>query len=164
MGPSDETRREVTVDELTGLQNRHGLLRAAGPILALADRIGIDMTLGCFDVNGLKTINDEHGREAGDRAIRAAAELLCSCFRAADVVARIGGDEFVVLFAVTDTEGATIAAARLIEAIAAHNAATDEPFQLAIACGFAVRAPRGAGIDRLLEEADAVMYQHKNAR
>ena len=156
-------RQQSTVDELTGVQNRRGFQRAAGPLLALADRVSLPMTLGYFDVNGLKAINDIHGHDAGDRVIAAAARLLARCFRAADVVARLGGDEFAVLFAGTDAGGAAAATARLTEAIAAHNEQSKEPFDLAIAVGFATRHPGGIGVEDLLAEADAAMYRDKHS-
>lgn len=154
-------RVRANVDELTGLQNRRGFLQAAEPLLRLADRADVTMTLGFFDVNGLKRINDTFGHDAGDQAIVATGELLGACFRSADVVARLGGDEFVVLFVVAGVEGAAIAAKRLDDAIADRNARGDLPFELSVAAGFIERAPNGHTVEELLAEADAAMYERK---
>jgi diguanylate cyclase (GGDEF)-like protein len=159
-----DARVRTTVDGLTGLQNRAGFVQAGEPLLRLADRTGTVMTLGFFDVNGLKQVNDTLGHDAGDRAIAATAELLGDSFRSADVVARLGGDEFAVLFGVTDSRGAAAAVARLEAALAARNARGDLPFQLGVASGFVERPPGGESLDRLLARADAAMYERKQRR
>jgi diguanylate cyclase (GGDEF)-like protein len=156
-------RVRANVDALTGVQNRRGFLEAAAPLLRLADRAGAVMTLGYFDVNGLKGINDRLGHEAGDRAIAETGRLLGSCFRTADVVARVGGDEFVALFVVTGSEGAAIAAGRFVEAMEQRNATADLPFPLSVAAGFIERQPGGETIDELLARADQAMYERKRA-
>ena len=153
-------RVAATLDDLTGVQNRGGFMRAAAPLLRLADRSGMTMTLGFFDVNGLKRINDELGHEVGDTAIASVARLLKDCFRSADVIGRLGGDEFAVLFAATDETGATIAAERFEGALAAHDDAA-LPVKLKVAAGFIERRPGGAGLDDILAQADALMYERK---
>jgi diguanylate cyclase (GGDEF)-like protein len=157
-------RVRANVDELTGLQNRRGFFEAGRALLSLADRASVAMTLGYFDVDGLKEFNDTLGHEAGDQAIAATADLLRSCFRRADIIARIGGDEFVVLFAVTDVGGATQATQRVHESLAQLNDQGDRPFTLSVACGFIERIPGTATIEALVAEADAVMYERKRIR
>ena len=154
-------RVRANVDEMTGLQNRRGFMQAGEPLLRLADRAKVTMTLGFFDVNGLKTINDTLGHEAGDLAIATTGRLLASCFRSADVVARLGGDEFVVLFVVADVAGSTKATTRLLAAVDERNARGDLPFTLSIACGFIERAPGADTVEQLLARSDSAMYEHK---
>jgi diguanylate cyclase (GGDEF)-like protein len=158
------SRLRATVDELTGVQNRQGFSRAAEQLLQLADRAGVTMTLGFFDVNGLKQINDELGHEAGDRAIAETGRLLHTTFRTADVVARIGGDEFAVLFAGSDADGSKIALERFCVALAELNRSAGLPFELAVAAGFAERPPGGSSLEQLLAQADAGMYSDKVRR
>ncbi|MBI5488145.1 MAG: diguanylate cyclase [Deltaproteobacteria bacterium] len=88
---------ESLTDELTGLYNRRGFLRIGAQFLDGAKRRGCGAWLLFADIRGLKRINDRFGHVAGDRALRAAADLLRGSFRSADVVARLGGDEFTVL-------------------------------------------------------------------
>ena len=135
-------------------------MKAAGPLLRLADRAGITMTVGFFDVNELKQINDQLGHDAGDKAIASVARLLRGCFRSADMIGRLGGDEFAVLFAVTDETGAASAAARFQEALDAH-AEPELPVKLTVAAGFITRPPGGAALDDLLAQADILMYENK---
>jgi DNA-binding LacI/PurR family transcriptional regulator len=84
-------------DELTGLYNRRGFLTLAEHLFKAQYRKGQEMTLFFGDLDGLKTINDTWGHEAGDEAIRTVARALLDAFRMEDVAARLGGDEFVVL-------------------------------------------------------------------
>lgn len=154
-------RVQATVDELTGVQNRRGFLHAAEPLLRLADRVGVTMTLGYFDVNGLKAINDTLGHEAGDAAIAETGRLLSASFRSADVIGRLGGDEFAVLFAVTGPGGAASAFRRFEAALIDRNRTTDSPFWLEVAVGFTEREPNGARLAELIANADALMYERK---
>lgn len=156
-------RLRSTVDALTGVQNRLGFVQAGTPLLRLADRAGVTMTLGFFDVNGLKQINDELGHEAGDRAIAQTGRLLSATFRTADVLARLGGDEFAVLLAASDEAGAATAGRRFAAALADLNACGELAFELGVAAGFAERAPGGGTLDLLLAEGDRRMYRDKNA-
>ncbi len=85
------------LDDLTGLYNRRGFLTLAEQQLGLARRMGRGVALVFADVDGFKAINDTLGHLAGDRALRRVARALRDTFRGSDVVARFGGDEFIVL-------------------------------------------------------------------
>ncbi len=85
------------LDDLTGLYNRRGFLTLAEQQLGLARRMGRGVALVVADVDGFKGINDTLGHPAGDRALRRVARALRDTFRGSDVVARFGGDEFIVL-------------------------------------------------------------------
>lgn len=153
-------RIAATTDHLTGIQNREGFIKAAVPLLGLVDRVKMTMTVGFFDINGLKGINDRFGHGAGDKAIASTARVLKGCFRAADVLGRLGGDEFAVLFADTGKDGAAAAARRFEEALTAH-AEPELPFAISVAAGFVARRPGGPPLDAILLRADAVMYARK---
>ena len=155
-------RVAATVDHLTGVQTRGGFVKAATPLLQLADRAGMVMTLGYFDVNGLKRINDEFGHDVGDAAIASVGRLLRHCFRSADVIGRLGGDEFAVLFAATDEQGSAKAVDRFQRALADH-AERHLPVKIGVAAGFVERQPEGAALEALLSEADALMYDDKRS-
>lgn len=153
-------------DELTGLFNRRGFLTLAAQQLKHLDRTGSSALLFFADLNGMKQINDALGHDAGDGALRALAHVLRGTFRDADVLARLGGDEFVVLAHSADPDTAEALTARLQANVARHNAATGErPFRLSVSCGSAFydgRHPRG--LDEVLAEADARMYEQKRIR
>lgn len=94
------------VDPLTGLRNRRGLDHDLAQRIALAKRGGRPLTVVVGDLDGLKQINDRDGHGAGDGALRAFAAALDSALRAGDTAYRIGGDEFLLLLADTDSREA----------------------------------------------------------
>lgn len=91
-------------DELTGLYNRRGFITMAQQQLKIALRTGTPLLLFFIDLDDLKTINDNLGHQAGDQALVAAARILKSTFREADILGRIGGDEFAILAIVEPRE------------------------------------------------------------
>lgn len=94
---NEEIHRLSLTDELTGLQNRRGFMLLAEQLIRSARRSKSLVWLMFADLDGLKPINDQLGHEAGNKLLRAAANVLRETFRELDVVARIGGDEFAVL-------------------------------------------------------------------
>lgn len=152
-------------DELTGLLNRRALLERGAELLGRCDATGRSALCFFADVNGLKTINDELGHDAGDAVIRDVGKLLAATARDTDLVARLGGDEFVVLGSVSSTAGADALADRLGERIALHNASADRPYRVSVSIGSDVFEPKsGATVEVLLAGADAAMYEKKRSR
>ena len=150
---------QATLDELTGIANRRGFNTVAGHMLSLCERAGVSAELVYFDVNGMKIINDTYGHDAGDALLKHFAGLLLKSFRSADVVARVGGDEFVVLITAAD-KPARETLARLEELAAAED--RDILDQLAFSVGTAKSDPRDkVTVERLLADADADMYANK---
>lgn len=88
----------VVQDDLTGLKNRRYLHQFLGQIVQLAEKKHLRITLLLFDIDNFKKYNDLYGHTIGDQVLRQAAELIQRCCRAHDVVARVGGDEFAVVF------------------------------------------------------------------
>jgi GGDEF domain-containing protein len=88
----------ATTDDLTGLKNRRYILEFAGQALERARQNSGRMTLLLFDIDNFKHYNDVYGHLAGDEILRQAGILMCRCCRPLDVVGRIGGDEFAVVF------------------------------------------------------------------
>ena len=103
-----ELRRMAFNDILTGLYNRQGFFHLAERELVTAKRSKQKMILLFADFDGLKLINDTFGHPKGDKALIAAADILREVYRESDIIARIGGDEFVVFFAY-QTEGSEVA-------------------------------------------------------
>jgi diguanylate cyclase (GGDEF)-like protein len=108
-------------DELTGLYNRRYVMQRLEEELARQRRSPGTMSVAMVDLDGFKRVNDQEGHEMGDAVLRAVATALLAATRKADVVARYGGDEFVVILPSTDAEGALHAGARIIDG--ARNAA-----------------------------------------
>jgi GGDEF domain-containing protein len=88
----------ATEDDLTGLKNRRYLHQFLAQVLALARQYQFSVTLLLFDIDNFKQYNDQHGHAVGDQVLLQAGRLIRRCCRAHDVVARIGGDEFAVVF------------------------------------------------------------------
>jgi diguanylate cyclase (GGDEF)-like protein len=102
-------------DELTGLYNRRYVMQRLEEELARLKRSPGVMTVAMVDLDGFKRVNDQEGHDMGDAVLRAVAGALLRATRKPDVVARYGGDEFVVLLPNTETDGAQAVGARIID-------------------------------------------------
>lgn len=152
-------------DETSGLLNRRGFLNAGRDLLNTADRLGQHVLLLFMDFDNFKSINDQYGHAQGDLAITDAAKILLKTFRKADVIARVGGDEFAVLALVREPELGNVLTQRLDEEIGAHNASGTRPWTLSVSVGSAWSSPqKPLTFEELLERADSVMYAKKRAR
>ena len=132
-------------------------------MLALCSRLGRPVTVLYVDLDGFKRINDTYGHTAGDEALRRMARALRDNFRASDVIARVGGDEFVVLCSSTAPAEVPQLLERLAAAVQASNRAT--PWTLAYSVGHLDYDPtRHPDVASLVADADAMMFQVKAAR
>jgi len=116
-----------------------------------------------LDVDNLKPANDTLGHQAGDALLRRAAEVLKEAFRAEDIIARVGGDEFAVLLVGANEETLKGVLARLGKAIARDNETRPEP-RLSLSAGFAIATQAPFQHEALFQAADRAMYQDKIAR
>jgi diguanylate cyclase (GGDEF)-like protein len=158
-------RDQSLVDELTGLYNRRGLLALAETHLPAARRAGRKVLLVYADLDGLKRINDRLGHHQGDVAITKTAEILRSTFRRSDVIARMGGDEFVVLAigAAEDTEATLLL--RLRAHVDAFNATSMLPFRISLSAGIVgFVGDQAPALEEMLARADQLLYEKKRAR
>ena len=154
--------RLSTRDELTGLLNRRGFFMSAKPLATMAERAGRAFVVFFADMDGLKTINDTHGHQSGDEAIRDAAWILGQSFRSADIVARIGGDEFAVLAPEAGPESLEIMLRRLTSWQEERNRSSNRPFRVSLSVGgVAWTASEPRTLEGLLAEADAAAYRAK---
>ena len=147
-------------DSLTGLYNRAYFQEE---LRRLNDGRYAPLAVIVCDVDGLKLYNDSFGHLLGDRLLKKAAELLTKTFRAGDVVARIGGDEFAILLSRISRETVEKALVRLQDSIDADNEKNDE-FLLSISTGVAYSFSKNANLTQLFREADNNMYREKNKR
>jgi diguanylate cyclase (GGDEF)-like protein len=118
------------------------------------------------DLDDFKRINDQHGHQAGDRVLRTIAGALRAAVRTGDVVARYGGDEFVVLMPDTDEGEAETVAQRAEAAVGdlRHPMPDDSAVQVTCSVGLALHPRDGRSGKELLRAADARMYHSKRAR
>jgi diguanylate cyclase (GGDEF)-like protein len=160
----EEQLRALTLtDDLTGVHNRRGFLAVAEQQLKLARRNKRELVLLFVDMDDFKSINDRYGHPEGDAALRTAAQILRGTFRDSDVVARMGGDEFVVLAADTGSSQAIVD--RLARSLDQHNAAATRPYRLSFSVGVARFDPAAPpSIEELLATADAMLYEQKRLR
>jgi diguanylate cyclase (GGDEF)-like protein len=152
-------------DELTGLNNRRGFFTLAEQQLKIANRSKKEMFLLYADLDGLKIINDTFGHDEGDKALVETAALLRDAFRESDIIARMGGDEFVVLAVdVSDARPATMAQ-RIREKFAERNARPGQRFVLSISQGMVCYDPeKPCSAPDLVSSADKLMYEEKVAK
>jgi len=150
-------------DELTGLPNRRGFLEAAELELHHAERSGHQLAIVLADVDRFKTINDTHGHATGDEVLRQVATRLRGVLREQDLVARWGGEEFILLLPDTDLRGAVYVAEL------ARRSFESEVFEIggvtlsaSLSLGVAEHRP-GARVDATLVEADRALYRAKEA-
>jgi diguanylate cyclase (GGDEF)-like protein len=151
-------------DPLTDLPNRRYFERELKRSLAYVKRYGTSAALIYIDLDGFKHINDRHGHAAGDTVLKAVAMVLARHARESDLVARIGGDEFVMLLWNCTEQDAQFKAEALEGAIA-RTTATHAGATLAVgaSCGATSLLPLDRPAD-LLERADRAMYKRKTAR
>ena len=145
-------------DPLTGLPNRQLFVDRLAQALKHSRRTGLPMALLYVDLDRFKAMNDTHGHQFGDAVLREAAKRLTACVRESDTVARIGGDEFVVVLGdLSDPANAAAVAAKIREALLAPD--LPEGLYLAGASiGIAVSPRDGRDQDSLLSAADRAMY------
>ena len=153
------------VDELTGLYNRRGFMAVAEQQLKIAERARKEMILLFADLDNMKKINDTLGHQEGDLALAAAASVLRKSFREADIIGRIGGDEFVVLAVETGAAGSEPLLARLEANLARENDERNVPTALSFSVGMVHYDPEHpSSLQGLLDRADRLMYQNKRKK
>jgi diguanylate cyclase (GGDEF)-like protein/PAS domain S-box-containing protein len=149
-------------DELTGLPNRALLVDRMTHALAVSERTNQPIGVLFIDLDGFKTINDTLGRPVGDTALTKVAERLTAIVRPGDTLARIGGDEFVMLCAGTDgARGATAVARRILEAFARPFVLEGREIEIGASIGIAT-SMGSEDPDRIIELADTAMYEAKH--
>jgi two-component system cell cycle response regulator len=160
-----ELRSLSLMDELTGLYNRRGFLTLAEQQVKIANRLRKRLLLIYADMDNLKWINDTLGHKEGDQAIKDLADLLNHTFRASDLIARMGGDEFAVLGLEESVADFKKIRARLQQKAGARKESPEKPYRLSFSMGFVQYDPeKTEGIDELLARADRLMYEEKTLK
>ena len=154
----------AATEPMTELLNRRSFCVKFDQELQRAKRTGSRMSVVYLDLDRFKRVNDEHGHFAGDKVIKEFAQLLKDSIREADVAARWGGDEFVVLLPATGKEEAVQVAERLVRAVSAAKFNLDDcgtPVRIGVTAGVASFPDDGGDLKTLMEVADRAMYQRK---
>jgi diguanylate cyclase (GGDEF)-like protein len=158
-------RAAADVDQVTGVNNHRYLQERLTQEVARSARSRSPLSVLMIDLDGFKAINDAHGHADGDRVLRNVAAGLRLAVRANDIVARYGGDEFVVLMPDTDLTAAHLVAERVVAGVRGqrHQLADGTEGSVACSAGLALYPDDGRTATRLLRAADAAMYRVKRA-
>ena len=154
----DKLNKMAFFDQLTGLYNRHYLIDMATKKVSRALRHHYDLWVFMIDIDHFKSINDTYGHPMGDKILKDVAHVLALENRSEDVVARFGGEEFVVLFDPCSKEDALMKADRILKKIKdlkPHN------ISVTVSIGIAKLTNEDANFERLLKRADDALYRAK---
>jgi len=152
----------ATHDTLTGLPNRYLMFDRLNQLLVRAARYTTSFAILFIDLDGFKRINDSRGHEVGDLVLRGVADRLSESLRAADTVARIGGDEFLILLESIRVGPDAIALAdRIRSAVGAPFALPGGDATVTVSIGIGVYPDDGRDAEELLNAADVAMYRAK---
>jgi diguanylate cyclase (GGDEF)-like protein len=156
---------QATHDGLTGLPNRYLLQDRIEQAMRQAAREKTHVGVLFIDLDRLKHVNDTLGHQAGDELIRMIAQRLRRCLRTGDTVARIGGDEFVLLLPSLLTPAAIAQAKRrVLEATSAPCQIEGKEVSTSCSVGASLFPEDGSDVETLLKKADEAMYEEKQAR
>ena len=155
--------RAAMFDGLTGIHNRRWLDETLHRLVRRVERGDASLSIALIDIDHFKGINDTYGHEAGDHVLTTVAQVLARNLRPTDLVARFGGEEFVILFPDTDLEHALIAGERVRLAVASEalNSGERRLPGVTISMGIAQLQP-GQSVPELLKGADRAMYAAKD--
>jgi diguanylate cyclase (GGDEF)-like protein/PAS domain S-box-containing protein len=148
-------------DPLTGLANRRKFAERFEYDMARAVRARMPLSLLMVDIDHFKAVNDQHGHLAGDACLKALAAILAGSVRAVDLVARFGGEEFLVLLPEMSAEQSLVAAERMRSQVQAHPVAIEEggpPLAITVSVGAATLSGPSIRLEDLLHRADEAVY------
>lgn len=146
-------------DSLTGLSLKSLCLDRWQHALALAKRNHTKIALMFVDLDGFKSVNDNHGHSYGDKLLIEIARRIASSVRAADTVCRIGGDEFLIMVeGLKDKEDVTEVASKVITNASRPLAIDDQVINISASLGVSFYPDNGSSFESLLDQADRAMY------
>lgn len=157
-------RQLATEDELTGADNRRRFLERAAVVVEQSKRDAKPACVLMLDIDRFKAVNDTHGHEAGDRALKACAQSCLKSIRPLDLFARYGGEEFVLLLPDTDRAAGMAVGERIRSAVEALSIplAGGGHLQLTLSIGMTQVDLRGVTIEEALKQADQALYRAKS--
>jgi len=154
--------QESVTDVLTGLYNRRFFLRQSESLLKFSERHDYPISIILCDIDHFKKVNDKHGHELGDKALIEFANILKESSRDSDIIARFGGEEFIILLPKTDSKGALILAERMRAATEALTLTSGKKnFSITASFGVATFSHQHT-IDEHIKHADTALYLAKS--
>lgn len=153
----------ATHDNLTGLPTRRLCMDRLTKIIEMAKRKNTQAAVLFIDLDGFKQVNDTHGHEAGDHVLVETAARLRSCVRKSDTVARIGGDEFIVLLSeVSDEQGAEEVASHILKKVGKPYSKPFSEARVGVSIGISLYPRDATTVEGLINLADQAMYEVKS--
>jgi diguanylate cyclase (GGDEF)-like protein/PAS domain S-box-containing protein len=157
----EQLHRMVNYDSLTNLPNRHLYMSLADQMLAYTKRKGSTSIIAFLDLDGFKQVNDNFGHEMGDRILKKAAARLEQQLRQSDIIARIGGDEFVILLNDINLDDADALLNRVLGSLKESIEINGITINIGVSIGATLFPDDCEEIDILIRHADAAMYLSK---
>jgi diguanylate cyclase (GGDEF)-like protein/PAS domain S-box-containing protein len=151
----------ATTDPMTDIPNRNTGLAFLDKQMQLSKRLGLPLCIFYLDIDNLKTVNDNKGHETGDLLIKTAASIMKSALREADMISRLGGDEFLIICPNCNITQANAIIERINRNTATYNY-EETTFNISLSYGIAeFDANKTMTADEFISKADAAMYSHK---
>nr|HPG93193.1 GGDEF domain-containing protein [Dokdonella sp.] len=156
--------RLAMLDPLTGVSNRRTMTELANKAIAASKRHGRALSLLILDIDHFKRINDQFGHEAGDLALCRFVQLVREMMRESDVIARLGGEEFVLILPDSDERAALAVAERIRQRLDNSDfSISGWPVPLRASIGVGTLGPEVSNLETLLRETDRAMYEAKRS-
>lgn len=150
------------IDDLTRLLNRRSFLESAEKMLQVAQRYNRQLSAIMIDLDRFKAINDQYGHQAGDQALIFFADACREAFRKADIIGRMGGEEFAVMVPETGIDAAQEMVNRLRQRLKEQPFVfQDHTIRITLSVGLVTRSPHERDLETLLNHADRLLYQAK---
>lgn len=157
-----QLRKMAYFDDLTDLPNRKMLDRHIKKALARSKRHGHPFALMFLDLDDFKMINDERGHEIGDKYLIEITKRLDNCVREEDLIARFGGDEFIVVFEETEQTEIETIAGRILDSLQSPVFINDDELKVSASIGVSLYPEHGETKEALIRRADQAMYAAKH--
>ncbi|WP_029913493.1 GGDEF domain-containing response regulator [Pelobacter seleniigenes] len=158
----EQLRQAAIVDSMTGLYNRGYFFQVGDKLFENARRQNLQISVAMIDIDHFKAINDTYGHCCGDVAIRHVAGILKNSFRSSDIVARFGGEEFIILTSNMDSSRIKQHFEELRERISSHIIKSDGA-KIRVSVSIGVCTQLGETFDKTVSKADNLLYEAKNA-
>lgn len=155
---------EANTDPLTQVSNRRPFLKNLEVQFETARQQGVPLSVAMLDVDHFKRINDTYGHDAGDKTLQELSRMLIREFRSIDLVGRLGGEEFALVFPNTDLLGAYVACERMRSMVQSTEITADQhKIRLTVSIGLTEVSNTSSASTELLKRADELLYVAKNS-